>query len=164
MAESLGSRIAQLRKRRGLTQDALAEEMGVSSQAVSKWENDISCLDITLLPQLADFFGVSVDELLRGERAHEVKIVPESERKDFDKMLLKILVNSNDGDIVKVNLPLGLVRAGLSSGAINMSGGSADALKNVDFDKIIELVESGAVGKLVEVQSAAGDTVEIVVE
>ena len=62
--ETLGKRIAALRKAKGYTQEQLAEKVGVSAQAVSKWENDISCPDITLLPLLADLFGVSVDELL----------------------------------------------------------------------------------------------------
>ena len=62
--ETLGKRIAQLRKEKGMTQEQLAEKVGVSAQAVSKWENDVSCPDITLLPLLADLFGVSVDELL----------------------------------------------------------------------------------------------------
>ena len=62
--ETLGKRIAALRKQKGLTQEQLAEKVGVSAQAVSKWENDVSCPDITLLPLLADLFDVSVDELL----------------------------------------------------------------------------------------------------
>ncbi|MBR4905664.1 MAG: helix-turn-helix domain-containing protein, partial [Clostridia bacterium] len=62
--ETLGKRIAMLRKEKGLTQEQLAEKVGVSAQAVSKWENDISCPDITLLPLLADILGVTVDELL----------------------------------------------------------------------------------------------------
>lgn len=62
--ETLGKRIARLRKEKGLTQEQLAEKVGVSAQAVSKWENDVSCPDITLLPLLADLFDVSVDELL----------------------------------------------------------------------------------------------------
>ncbi|MBQ1565774.1 MAG: helix-turn-helix transcriptional regulator [Clostridia bacterium] len=62
--ETLGKRIAALRKEKGLTQEQLAEKVGVSAQAVSKWENDVSCPDITLLPLLADLFDVSVDELL----------------------------------------------------------------------------------------------------
>ncbi len=62
--ETLGKRIAMLRKEKGLTQEQLAEKVGVSAQAVSKWENDASCPDITLLPLLADILGVTVDELL----------------------------------------------------------------------------------------------------
>lgn len=68
MEETLGKRIVAHRKRLGLTQDRLAELLGVTAQAVSKWENDQSCPDITMLPKLAQTFGVSVDELLGMER------------------------------------------------------------------------------------------------
>lgn len=64
MEETLGKRIAAHRKRLGLTQDQLAEKIGVTAQAVSKWENDQSCPDIATLPCLADIFGITTDELL----------------------------------------------------------------------------------------------------
>lgn len=64
MDQTLGKRIASNRKRLQLTQDQLAEQLGVTAQAVSKWENDQSCPDITILPRLADIFGISTDELL----------------------------------------------------------------------------------------------------
>jgi len=64
MELTLGKRIVQNRKRLGLTQDALAEKLGVTAQAVSKWENDQSCPDITMLPKLAEIFGTTTDALL----------------------------------------------------------------------------------------------------
>ena len=67
MEQTLGKRIAQNRKNLGLTQDQLAEKLGVTAQAVSKWENDQSCPDINILPQLAEIFNISVDELLGRE-------------------------------------------------------------------------------------------------
>ena len=59
--------IKQLRKQKGVTQEALAEHMGVSIQAVSKWECGLSYPDIEFLPVLASYFGVSIDLLLTGE-------------------------------------------------------------------------------------------------
>lgn len=73
---TLGERIKHHRKRLGLTQEQLAERMGVSPQAVSKWENNLSCPDIAALPQLAEVFGISVDELL-GKSAHTAEVVEE---------------------------------------------------------------------------------------
>lgn len=64
MEQTLGKRIMGYRKQLGLTQEQLAERLGVTAQAVSKWENDQSCPDITMLPKLAEEFSVSVDELL----------------------------------------------------------------------------------------------------
>lgn len=75
MEETLGKRIVAHRKRLGMTQDQLAEKMGVTAQAVSKWENDQSCPDISALPQLCDIFGITVDALL-GRGAAEETVTP----------------------------------------------------------------------------------------
>lgn len=164
MANTLGSRIAEYRKAKGITQDELAEYMCVSSQAVSKWENDLSCPDIALLPRLADYFGVTIDKLLRGESSDTVRVVPEEERKDLNKMLLRISVNSSNGDIAKINLPLSLVKAALEIGIQMPQISGREALKDIDFGAILLAAESGVIGKLVEVKSADGDVVEIVIE
>ena len=60
---NIGNKIRELRKQRGITQEQLAESIGISFQAVSKWENNIALPDITLVPVLASYFGVSMDEL-----------------------------------------------------------------------------------------------------
>ena len=64
--KTFGSLIAELRKEKGMTQAELAEAMGVTDKAVSKWERDLSYPDTASLPRLAEIFGVSVDELMRG--------------------------------------------------------------------------------------------------
>ena len=63
----LGENIALYRRTAGLTQELLADRLGVTAQAVSKWERQISCPDIALLPVMADVFGVSIDELFLTE-------------------------------------------------------------------------------------------------
>jgi transcriptional regulator with XRE-family HTH domain len=63
----LGVRIAQLRKERNLTQEALSQKLGVSPQAVSKWETGIGCPDIALLPAIADAFGVTINDLFSDD-------------------------------------------------------------------------------------------------
>ncbi len=64
---TIGNRITEHRKRLGLTQEALAQRLGVTNQAVSKWESDQCCPDIQLLPQLADAFGCTIDQLFGRE-------------------------------------------------------------------------------------------------
>jgi len=76
MEQTIGKRIMTLRKSRGMTQDQLAEKLGVSPQAVSKWENDISCPDINLLPKLAELFRVSIDSLFGMPEQREVADPP----------------------------------------------------------------------------------------
>ena len=60
---TLGNKIKELRKQKGITQEQLAENIGISFQAVSKWENNIAYPDITLVPAIASFFGITIDEL-----------------------------------------------------------------------------------------------------
>ena len=69
--KTIGGFIAVLRKANGMTQKELAEKLNVSDKAVSRWERDECAPDITLIPVIADIFGVTTDELLRGERKSE---------------------------------------------------------------------------------------------
>ena len=83
--ETLGKRIAELRKRKGMTQEQLGEKVGVSAQAVSKWENDLSYPDITLLPVLSDLLGASVDELMGVKPIDPKVIILDKEEKTDEK-------------------------------------------------------------------------------
>ncbi len=60
---TLGNKIAFCRKNLNITQDALARQVGVTNQAVSKWESDQCCPDVMLLPKIAEIFGITIDEL-----------------------------------------------------------------------------------------------------
>lgn len=85
MEETLGRRIVYHRKQLGLTQDQLAEKLGVTAQAVSKWENDQSCPDINMLPKLAELFGTTTDALLGRETVYEAEVVDKKEKPEEDK-------------------------------------------------------------------------------
>ena len=65
--QTMGEMIAALRKEKGMTQSDLANKMGVTDKAVSKWERDLSCPDVSTLPRLAEVFEISVDELMQGK-------------------------------------------------------------------------------------------------
>ena len=167
MEMTLGKRIAALRRQKGLKQDDLANELDVSPQAVSKWENDQTCPDISLLPALAKLLEVSVDELLSGKKENlpqTVQILPPEERKDLKDMMLRIVVDSADGDHVRVNIPMALVQVALDMGMEMPQVSGNAALKNIDLAQIMELVRQGAVGNLIEVDSSDGDIVRIYVE
>lgn len=162
MSESLGQRLQRFRKRANLTQEEVATKLNITPQAVSKWENDVSAPDISLLGEIADMFGITVDELLG--RQPQTIYLPEGPRKPIDSLMLKIKVLSTDGDKVNVNLPLALVKVFVNSGMEIPQINGNDALKNIDFNQILSLCEQGLLGKLVDVQSADGDIVEIWVE
>lgn len=163
--ETIGNRIAAYRKEKQMTQEDLAQHLGVSPQAVSKWENDQTCPDISLLPQLAKLFGVTTDELLSGKQEMAVvQVLPPEERKDIKDMMLRIVVDSAEGDKVRVNVPVSLLQVALDIGMAMPQISGSEAMKNVDLTQIMELIKQGAVGHLVEVESSDGDTVHIYVE
>lgn len=67
MKKTFGTMISSLRKDKGMTQLELAEIMGVTDKAVSKWERDLSCPDINSIPKLAEILEISVDDLMQGK-------------------------------------------------------------------------------------------------
>ena len=165
MDMTIGKRIAHLRKEKGLTQEELAQHMGISPQAVSKWENDQTCPDISALPKLAKLFGVTVDELLEGKEAlPAVRMLPPEQRKDIKDMLLRITVDSAEGDRIRVNLPMALVEIAMEIGMEMPQINGNDALKGIDMKKVLEMVRLGFVGNLLEMDSADGDRIRIFVE
>lgn len=69
--EIICSNIAELRKKQGLSQEELAGMLDITFQAVSKWENQLSCPDIALIPKIAEIFQVSIDFLF--EKKNEIQ-------------------------------------------------------------------------------------------
>lgn len=171
MSQTLGERIASLRKKAGLTQEELAEKLGISPQAVSKWENDISCPDIMSIPNVAKILGVSTDTLLSGEATAPVSYVPEGQRKKTDDMFMRLLltVDDSDGDNVKIriNLPLGVVKTALDANMVSsvVNIGDKGKLRDVDMNKIIsqviEMAEKGLMGNLMELDVGGEDKVHM---
>ena len=71
---TFGSTVAALRRERGMTQLELAEQMGVTDKAVSKWERELSLPDTASIPRLAEVLGVSVEELMGVHRQEEAPL------------------------------------------------------------------------------------------
>ena len=161
MNKTLGARIAELRKEKGLTQEELAKQLGISSQAVSKWEKDISCPDIMILPSLAKILGVSIENLLTGEA--ETTYVPEEKRKSFEETILYIHVKEGTENI-QLNLPLPLLQTLLVDGGMSLDWlGLSCTADKINWAQIIKLIEHGAMGKLFELTDV--DTlIEIIVK
>lgn len=161
MNETFGQRFQRLRKSAGLTQEDVATRLNITAQAVSKWENDVSAPDISVLTELAEMLNVSTDVLL-GKQTNAVVYKPQS--KDLDELWFRVRVLSTDGDKVNVNLPLALIKAFSVSGASMPQVNGKDFLNGIDIEQLVKLAESGVLGKLVEIESADGDLVEVFVE
>ena len=108
----IAENIKKLRTEKGISQEMLSERMGVSVQAVSKWENGLSCPDISLLPMLGEFFGVTLDFLLTGREADSPKaecgLPDDGKLRIVQAMGNKILTqNEYDGKLViKLQMPI----------------------------------------------------------
>lgn len=92
--KTMGQFLSVLRKKAGMTQKDLAEKLNVSDKAISRWERDENAPDINLLPIIADIFGVTCDELIRGER----KIIEKTEADYREDKSISKKNNSNEND------------------------------------------------------------------
>ncbi len=96
--KKIGSFLKALRKEKGLTQEQLAEKLGVAGRTVSRWETASNMPDLSILIQLADFYEIEVGEILDGERKDEVI------DKEVKETLAKIADYSNDEKQKTVNI------------------------------------------------------------
>ena len=86
--QTIGEFLSALRKANGYTQEEIAEKLGVSNRTLSSWETDRTAPEVTLLPVIADIYGVTVDEILRGERRQpNAVLTPQGEEKHCRRLL-----------------------------------------------------------------------------
>ncbi len=110
--KTIGSFLSALRKTHGMTQKQLAEKLNVSDKAVSRWERDECAPDLTVIPVLAEIFGVTSDEILRGERKTEDKSAEKTDKKN-EKQLEYILNNLRTKFLIKSLISIALAVVGL---------------------------------------------------
>lgn len=161
---TLGERIAEGRKRCGYTQETFAELLDVTPQAVSKWENDVSCPDIQLLPKISQILGVTVDELLTGQKPPETD-TPKAEKViDTSKLKFIIRVEKPEQKPVVVSFPFTAAKrfAKMGNGIAGVMGNGT--LSGEQLDEIINLVENGATGEVFKVESNDDTVVRFVIE
>ena len=165
MENTLGKRIASLRKEKNLKQEDLAQMLNISPQAISKWENDLTCPDISILPELSKILNVSIDELLIGKKElNDVKLIPQEERKELKDIKLIIQIFSDENGKITINLPMALLEVALEMGLDMGSLSGNESLKNVDLNKIVQLVKQGVMGNLMEIETSDNHRVKLFVE
>ena len=101
MQLNLGTKIRELRRRDGRTQDNLAEALGVTAQAVSRWESGGSYPDMEMIPAIANYFHVSIDELFgyHDEREEKIKTILENATKILTKQGFTLFQGSLSEDV-----------------------------------------------------------------
>lgn len=164
MEKTIGKKLYELRKQSGFTQDYVAEKLGVSPQAVSKWENDIACPDIMTLPHIAELYGITVDELFKNEDVKSNVKYEKTEKVNENELIFRVYVDTANGDTVKVNLPYVLVKEIINVGKGISSVFTGIDLSGVDFENIFRMVEMGVLGEIVTVETQNGDDIRVVVE
>lgn len=116
--KTLGTFLAALRRSSGMTQKQLADQLNVSDKAVSRWERDESAPDLTLIPVIAEIFGITSDELLRGQRnAPDSGSVPAHGEKS-EKQLKRILKDTQTRLRIRSSISLSLAILGLIAAMI----------------------------------------------
>lgn len=164
MEKTIGKKLYDLRKQSGFTQDYVAEKLGVSAQAVSKWENDIACPDIMTLPNIAEIYGITIDELFKNEEVQSNVKYEKTEKINENELVLRVYVDTIHGDDIKVNLPYLLIKELINVGKDISFVFTGIDLSGVNFESIFKMVEMGVLGEIVNVKTQNGDIVRVVVE
>lgn len=164
MEKTIGKKLYELRKQSGFTQDYVAEKLGVSAQAVSKWENDIACPDIMTLPHIAELYGITVDELFKNDDVKSNVKYEKTEKVNENELVLRVYVDTSNGDDIKVNLPYILVKELINVGKDISSVFTGIDLTAVNFESVFKMVELGVLGEIVTVKTQNGDDIRVVVE
>ncbi len=163
---NLGKNIAALRKKSNLTQEDLAGRLGVTPQAVSKWENESSCPDIALLPIIADLFGVTVDDLMKKSEAEMIEAPTPAAKTDdkvsprgasASKKKIYITITQPSGKVTTVNIPWKLFETGLRIG-------QKFGLEEEIAHKINESFKGEILDEILTVDGENGETIVIRVE
>lgn len=162
--KTIGKKLYELRKQSGFTQDYVSEKLGVSAQAVSKWENDIACPDIMTLPHIAELYGITIDELFKNEEVQSDVKFEKTDAIDEAELFFRVYVDSHTGDNVKVTLPYPIVKEFVNVGKNISSIVSGVNLEGIDLTAVFNMVEQGILGEFVNVETQNGDTVRVVVE
>lgn len=161
----MGYKISELRKKKGLTQSELSSLMGVSPQAVSKWESGNSYPDISVLVMLAKELETTTDYLLGKEDSPEIILSKEENRKSIEDIIVKIRI-IDEGDKISMNLPLAFIQMGLDmSKTLKLNNiDISKAISSIDMDMVVSLAEKGVLGKFIEIEGDNGEQISISIE
>ena len=143
---NVGENIKKYRKQKGMTQKDLAEAIGVSVQAISKWECDTSYPDIITVQALSKVLGVSVTELFDGiQTPAEIKDAPQEV---IDRRIVRIEVKT-DGTTIVTRFPVPAMKKAVENGTL-------ERLIGDDFEEvasILGMIDAGITGHLVDVNT-----------
>ncbi len=141
---SLGKNIAYFRREKGITQTELGALLGISNQAVSKWETELTMPDVMLLPEIAKVLDVSIDALY-GDFTEEHKEICGNTGEE-DRRVLIISVQTNGAD-VKTRLPVVALQSMFGNALLR------DCLADEEIEALLTMLENHMMGTLMNVDT-----------
>lgn len=106
--KTMGEFLSSLRKEKGMTQMEVADRLSVSNKTVSKWERDEGCPEITILPLIAELFEVSVDEIIKGEKATKEKSEEKTQSPKRSKLYVKrVMLRFKNRSLISFGISIG---------------------------------------------------------
>ena len=90
--EKVGAFIKKLRLKNNLSQQKFAEKLGVTSQAVSKWENGKNIPDLAIMLEISKLFNVEIDEIIKGEFNNSLRAIKKDKKKNIIIIILSIII------------------------------------------------------------------------
>ena len=147
MKNTIGQNISYFRKKSGMTQEELAEKMNVTSQAVSKWENDLSYPDIECVGRLAAILGTTVNCIIDGEDVAPHVELCETETPEKRILLLSVKVKPDNMN-VNVRLPVEVILKAYNENRLEKLLGKNSG----HVESALEIIKSGVVGTIVDVE------------
>ena len=150
---SIGKNIAYYRRKKGFTQSELGEMLGVSNQAVSKWESEMTMPDIMLLPEIAKALGVSLTDLydVPDEKKEEIPSLEKRECAE-DRRILVIHVIA-DGADVTTQLPVSAIKSVFGNQLLKQYLGEGE---DKQLEALLEMLDQNTTGTLVNVDTEEG--------
>lgn len=162
---TIGKNIAYFRKKAGFTQEELSKKMSVTSQAISKWENDLSYPDLPSTKMLADILQVSTDELFNGEVNYP--LATDEDEDQIARRILVIRVQNEENESwgtpatnVTVRFPVSVLLEASENGTLRELVDDDEASS---IEMAMGMIKKGVTGTLVDVQTGDCST-QIVVE
>ena len=148
---SIGENIARLRKEQGLTQAELGEMLGVSNQAVSKWESGMTMPDVMLLPEISRVLGVTLTELYgisdEGEAKDDIKA--SKIRVEEGQKIINICVKADDANVT-TKIPVAAVRSVFGNKMLKQYLSDDD---DRSLTELLNMIDNNVMGTLVDVNT-----------
>ena len=150
---SIGKNIAYFRKKRGFTQSELGEMLGVSNQAVSKWESEMTMPDIMLLPEIAKALGVGLTDMYDMPQEKQEKLPSlEDDEHGGDRRIIVIHVVA-DGADVTTQMPVSAIKSVFGNQLLKQYLGEGE---DKQLEALLEMLDQNTTGTLVNVDTEEG--------